>query len=325
MNHPTRLLAGMFFASVISVTGVPEVAGATYPTKPVRLIVPFAPGGPSDIIGRLVGQKLGESLGQSVITDNRGAAGGILGFELAARAAPDGYTLLLGSAGGLTMNPSLYLKLPYDPQRDYLPVTQLTTGPNLMCVHPAVAAKSVQDFIALAKAKPGQINFASAGTGNRLAAEFFRIAAGIHIVNVPYKGTGQAIGDLIGGQVQMMMINPVAAIPQVRAGKLRGLGVTGVKRASILPDMPTIAESGLPGFEYTSWHAILAPANTPAPIAKRLHADLVKVLGRPDVKERFASQGLDTVGSTPEAFRIVIREDALKYAKLIREVGIKPE
>ena len=322
MNHATHVLAGLFLAAVAPVAGA---ATANYPTKPVRLIVPFAPGGPSDIIGRLVGQKLGDALGQSVIADNRGAAGGIVGFELAARAAPDGYTLLLGSAGGLTMNPSLYLKLPYDPQRDYAPVTQLTVGPNLMCIHPSVAAKSVQDFIALAKARPGQINFASAGTGNRLAAEFFRIASGINIVNVPYKGTGQAIGDLIGGQVQMMMINPVAAIPQVKAGKLRGLAVTSLKRASIMPEIPTIAESGLAGFEYTSWHAILAPAHTPAPIVKRLHADLVKVLAHPDVKERFASQGLDTVGSTPDDFRKLIREDTLRQAKLIKEVGIKPE
>lgn len=318
MHHATRLL-------VLWLLIGNGVAQANYPTKPVRLIIPFAPGGPSDIIGRLVGQKLGDALGQSVVSDNRGAAGGIVGFELAARAAPDGYTLLLGSAGGMTMNPSLYVKLPYDPQRDYAPVTQLTVGPNLMCIHPSVAAKSVQEFIALAKAKPGAINFASAGTGNRLASEFFRIASGINIVNVPYKGTGQAIGDLIGGQVQMMMINPVAAIPQVKAGKLRGLAVTGLKRASIMPEIPTIAESGLPGFEYTSWHAILAPARTPEPIVKRLHADLVKALNQADVKERFASQGLDTVGSTPDDFRKLIREDTLKQAKLIKEVGIKPE
>ncbi len=318
MNHTTRLLA----LSLLIGTGM---AQANYPTKPVRLIIPFAPGGPSDIIGRLVGQKLGDALGQSVVSDNRGAAGGIVGFELAARAAPDGYTLLLGSAGGMTMNPSLYVKLPYDPQRDYAPVTQLTVGPNLMCIHPSVAAKSVQDFIALAKAKPGAINFASAGTGNRLASEFFRIASGINIVNVPYKGTGQAIGDLIGGQVQMMMINPVAAIPQVKGGKLRGLAVTGLKRASIMPEIPTIAESGLPGFEYSSWHAILAPARTPDAIVKRLHADLVKVLNQAEVKELFASQGLDTVGSTPEDFRKLIREDTVKQAKLIKEVGIKPE
>jgi len=311
------LFAGAFAGAVM--------AQADYPTKPVRLIIPFAPGGPSDIIGRLVGQKLGDYLGQSVVADNRGAAGGIVGFELGARATPDGYTLLLGSAGGLTMNPSLYLKLPYDPQRDYTPITQLTVGPNLMCIHPSVAAKTVQDFIALAKAKPGQLNFASAGTGNRLASEMLRIAAGINIVNVPYKGTGQAIGDLVGGQVQMMMINPVAAIPQVKGGKLRGLAVTSLKRASIMPEIPTVAESGVPGFEYSSWHAILAPANTPAPITKQLYADLLKVLASPDVKERFASQGLDTVGTTPDAFRTVIREETIKLAKLIKEVGIKAE
>lgn len=322
MNQATPLAAGLIFTSLLVSTAM---AQPSYPTKPVRLIVPFAPGGPSDIIGRLVGQKLADGLGQSVVADNRGAAGGIVGFELAARAAPDGYTLLLGSAGGLTMNPSLYLKLPYDPQRDYAPVTQLTIGPNLMCVHPSVAAKSVQEFIALAKAKPGAINFASAGTGNRLAAEFFRIASGINIVNVPYKGTGQAIGDLIGGQVQMMMINPVAAIPQVKAGKLRGLAVTSLKRASIMPEIPTVAESGLPGFEYASWHAMLAPANTPATIVRRLHSDLIKVLNQADVKDRFASQGLDTVGSTPDDFKKLIREDTIKHAKLIKEVGIKPE
>jgi tripartite-type tricarboxylate transporter receptor subunit TctC len=321
MNHAIRLLALMLPACAVSL----PIAAADYPTKPVRLIIPFAPGGPSDIIGRLVGQKLGEALGQSVVSDNRGAAGGIVGFELAARAAPDGYTLLLASAGGLTMNPSLYLKLPYDSLRDYVPITQLTAGPNLMCIHPSVAAKSVQEFIALAKAKPGQLNFASAGTGNRLASELFRIAAGINIVNVPYKGTGQAIGDLIGGQVQMMMINPMAAIPQVKAGKLRGLGVTSLKRATILPDTPTIAESGVHNFELVSWHAIVAPAKTPAPIAKRLHTDLVKLLAQADVKERFVSQGLDTVGSTPDEFTKRIRDDTLKYAKLIKEVGIKPE
>jgi tripartite-type tricarboxylate transporter receptor subunit TctC len=324
MKRAIHLLVFLFFTNAATVTGI-AADYQNYPTKPVRLIVPFAPGGPSDIIGRLVGQKLAESLGQSVVADNRGAAGGIVGFELAARAAPDGYTLLLGSAGGLTMNPSLYLKLPYDSQRDYVPITQLTAGPNLMCVHPSVAAKSVQEFIALAKARPGQLNFASAGTGNRLASELFRIAAGISIVNVPYKGTGQAIGDLMGGQVQMMMINPVAAIPQVKAGKLRGLGVTSLKRAAVLPDTPTIAESGVHNFELVSWHAILAPANTPAPIVKRLHADIVKLLSQPDVKERFASQGLDTVGSTQDEFRVRIREDTLKYAKLIKEVGIKPE
>jgi tripartite-type tricarboxylate transporter receptor subunit TctC len=301
------------------------VAAADYPGRPVRLVVPFAAGGPSDIIGRLIALKLTDTLGQAVVVDNRGSAGGIVGFEIAARAVPDGYTLLLGGGSGLTQNPSLYLKLPYDGIRDFQPITQLTSGPNLLSVHPSVQAKSVQELINLAKAKPGQINFASAGTGNRLASELFKIAAGIDIVNVPYKGTGQAITDLVGGQVQMMMINMIAALPQVKAGKLRGLAVTTLKRSSVLPEVPTIAESALPGFEVTSWHGFFAPSKTPAPIVTRLHADAVKILSLPDVKERFVSQGLEPVGSTPDALKAYIKDETVKYAKLIKQVGIKPE
>jgi tripartite-type tricarboxylate transporter receptor subunit TctC len=298
---------------------------ADYPSRPVRLVVPFAPGGPSDIIGRLIAIKLTDTLGQAVVVDNRGSAGGIVGFEIAARAVPDGYTLLLGGGSGLTQNPSLYLKLPYDGIRDFQPITQLTAGPNLLSVHPSVQAKSVQELINLAKAKPGQINFASAGTGNRLASELFKIAAGIDIVNVPYKGTGQAITDLVGGQVQMMMINMIAALPQVKAGKLRGLAVTTLKRSSVLPEVPTISESALPGFEVNSWHGFFAPAKTPAVIVARLHTDAVKILNQPEVRDRFVSQGLEPVGSTPDALKAYIKDETVKYAKLIKQVGIKPE
>jgi len=291
----------------------------------VRLVVPFAAGGPSDIIGRLIAQKLTDAFGQSFVVDNRGSAGGIVGFEIAAKAVPDGYTLLLGGGSGITQNPSLYFKLPYDGIRDFAPITQLTQGPNLLSVHPSVPAKSVADLIALAKAKPGQINFASAGTGNRLSSELFKIQAGIDIVNVPYKGTGQAITDLVGGQVQMMMINMIAALPQVKSGKLRGLAVTTLKRSSVLPDTPTVAESGLPGFEVTSWHAFFAPAKTPAPILARLHTEAVKILKLPEVNERFVSQGLEPVGSTPQALAAYVQSETVKYAKLIKQVGIKPE
>jgi tripartite-type tricarboxylate transporter receptor subunit TctC len=301
------------------------VAAADYPSRPVRLVVPFAAGGPSDIIGRLIAIKLTDTLGQPVVVDNRGSAGGIVGFEIAARAVPDGHTLLLGGGSGLTQNPSLYLKLPYDGIRDFQPITQLTAGPNLLSVHPSVHAKSVQELINLAKAKPGQINFGSAGTGNRLASELFKIAAGIDIVNVPYKGTGQAITDLVGGQVQMMMINMIAALPQVKAGKLRGLAVTTLKRSSVLPEVPTIAESALPGFEVNSWHGFFAPAKTPAAIVARLHTDAVKILNQPEVRDRFVSQGLEPVGSTPDALKAYIKDETVKYAKLIRQVGIKPE
>jgi tripartite-type tricarboxylate transporter receptor subunit TctC len=310
------LLAG----AVISAHG----AEATYPTRPVRVIVPFAPGGPSDILGRLMAQKLTDAMGQTFVVDNRGSAGGVVGFEIAAKAVPDGYTILIGGGSALTQNPSLYAKLPYDP-RDFQPITQLTAGPNLLVVHPSVPAKSVQDLIALAKAKPGQINFASAGTGNRLSSEMFKSAAGIDIVNVPYKGTGQAINELVAGQVQMMMMNMIAAMPQVKAGKLRGLAVTTLKRSPALPDVPTIAESGLPRFEVTSWHCAIAPIKTPKPIIARLNTELVKIVHLPDVKERFQTQGLDPVGSTPEQLSAYIREETAKYAKLIKQIGLKGE
>ena len=299
-------------------------AEAPYPTRPVRVIVPFAPGGPSDILGRLMAQKLSDAMGQTFVVDNRGSAGGVVGFEIAAKAVPDGYTILIGGGSALTQNPSLYAKLPYDP-RDFQPISQLTVGPNLLVVHPSVPAKSVPDLIALAKAKPGQINFASAGTGNRLASELFKSMAGIEIVNVPYKGTGQAINELVGGQVQMMMMNMIAAMPQVKSGKLRGLAVTTMKRSPALPDTPTVAESGLPGFEVTSWHCAIAPVKVPKAIVSRLSAELARIVHLPDVKERLQTQGLEPVGSTPEALSAYIREETVKYAKLIKQIGLKGE
>ena len=321
MQHAKRVGVALFLCNVSTAA----LAAESYPVRPVRLVVPFAPGGPSDIIGRFLAQKLTETLGQSVVVDNRGSAGGIVGFEIAAKAVPDGYTLLLGGGSGLTQNPSLYLKLPYDAIRDLQPITQLTNGANLLSVHPSVQAKSVQDLIALAKAKPGQINFASAGTGNRLASELFKIQAGLDIVNVPYKGTGQAITDLVGGQVQMMMINTIAALPQVKAGKLRGLAVTTLKRSTVLPETPTMAESGLPAFEVNSWHGFFGPAKLPPSMVARLNADMVKILNSPEVKERFASVGVEPVGSSPQELAAYIRSETAKWAKVIKQAGIKPE
>ena len=321
MQHAARVGVPLILCFAVGAA----VAADKYPVRPVRLVVPFAPGGPSDILGRLVAQKLTDTLGQPVVVDNRGSAGGIVGFEIAAKAVPDGYTLLLGGGSGLTQNPSLYLKLPYDAIRDLQPISQLTSGANLLCVHPSVQAKSVQELVSLAKAKPGQINFASAGTGNRLASELFRIQAGIDIVNVPYKGTGQAITDLVGGQVQMMMINTIAALPQVKAGKLRALAVTTLKRSSVFPELPTMAESGLPGFDVNSWHGFFAPAKTPAAIITRLNADIVKILGTPEVKDRLGSVGLDPVGSTPQQLAAYVRSETDKWSKIIKQVGIKPE
>jgi tripartite-type tricarboxylate transporter receptor subunit TctC len=300
-------------------------AQPSYPTKPIRLIAPFAPGGPSDTLARLLGQKLNDSLGQPVIVDNRPAAAGVVGFETVAKALPDGYTVLLGSSGGLTMNPSLYSKLPYDPARDYQPITQIEAGPQILVVHPSVAAKSVQELVALAKARPGQINFASAGTGNRLASELFKAQAGIDIVNVPYKGTSQALTDLVGGQVQMMMASAISAIPLVKAAKLRGLAVTSAKRAAVLPEMPTVAESGLPGYESVSWHGVLVPAHTPKPIVARLHDDSVRALQQPDVRERLTTMGFDVIASTPQQFAAHIATERAKYDRLIRQIGLKAD
>jgi tripartite-type tricarboxylate transporter receptor subunit TctC len=321
MQHAARVGVVLFLCSIAAAAAAAE----KYPARPIRLVVPFAPGGPSDTLGRLLAQKLTDSMGQPVVVDNRGSPGGIVGFEIASKAVPDGYTLLLGGGSGLTQNPSLYKKLPYDAMRDLAPISRLDSGPNLLCVHPSVQAKSVQELVALAKAKPGQINFASAGTGNRLASELLKIQAGIDIVNVPYKGTGQAIIELVAGQVQMMMMNPIAALPQVKAGKLRGLAVTTLKRSSALPDTPTMAESGLPGFEVNSWHGFFAPMGTPAAIVTRLNAETLKILALPDVKERFVAAALEPAGTTPQELAAYVRSETDKWAKIIRQVGLKPE
>jgi tripartite-type tricarboxylate transporter receptor subunit TctC len=321
------VLAAALGAAAATASSTYAAEPARYPSRPIRLIVPQSPGGPSDIIARLTAQKLGENLGQIVVADNRAGAAGNVGCEIAARAAPDGYTLLLGPPGCLTINPSLYGKLAFDPQRDFEPITQIESGPQMLVVHPSVAAHSVKELVALAKAKPNAFNFASggAGTPNHLAGELFRNAAGLQIVHVPYKGTGPALTALVSGQVQMMIASLAPALPHVKSGRLRGLAVSSRERSRILPEMPTIAESGYPGFEMVSWHSILAPAKTPQPIITRLHAELVKVLAQPDVKERFASMGLDTVGSTPQALAQHIRSETARFAKVIAAAGIKPE
>lgn len=322
------IVAGITVGATLSATvHAQSAAKKEYPTRPLRLILPQSPGGPTDIIGRLIAQKLGDNLGQTVVPDNRAGAAGSVGCEIAARAAPDGYTLLLGPPGCLTINPSLYPKLPYAPLRDFEPITQLTSGPEMLVVHPSVPAQSVKELIALVKSKPGAFNFSSggAGTPNHLASELFKSAAGLDMAHVPYKGTGPALAAVMSGQVQMMMAGLPPALPQVKAGKLRGLAVTSPQRSRSAPEVPTVAESGFPGFEMGSWHSILAPAKTPKPIITLLHAELVKTLAQSDVKERFASQGLETVGSTPEQFREHLQRETAKYAKVIKAVGIKPD
>lgn len=322
MKNAIRVLAALLLTCTVS--GV-KAAEARYPDRPLRFIVGFVPGGPSDILARLVGGKLNESMGQTVVVDNRGSVGGILGFELGAKAAPDGYTILLCPNSALTINPHVYLKLPYDPQRDYQPITQLTEGGNVVVVHPSVAAKSVTEFIALAKAKPGAINYATTGTGNVLGIANFKVMAGIDMVAIPYKGTGQAVIALVAGEVQFFFMNPLVAVPHVKSGKLRGLAVTSLTRNPALPDMPTVAESGVPGFKNITWHSVVVPIGTPKPIVKRLNAELVKIVHLADVKERFLAQGLTAVGSTPEQMSALIREESKEYAKLVKDIGYQPQ
>ena len=322
MNHATVVVAGLLLTFTVS--GV-EAAEAKYPSRPIRFIVPFAPGGPSDILSRMLGQKLSESLGQTVVIDNRGSVGGVLGFELGAKSPPDGYTVLLAAFSGLTINPHVYKTLPYNPQRDFQPITQLTMGGNIVVVNPSVAAKSIKEFIALAKAKPGQLNYATTGTGNLLGIANFKMLAGIDMVPIAYKGTGQAVISLISGEVQFFFMNPLPAIPHIKSGKLRALAVTSTKRSSALPDLPTVAEAGLPGFVNLTWHSIVVPAGTPKPIVKRLHGDLVKVLQHPEVKGRIEGQGLAIVGSTPEALSALIKAESIKYAKLVKDIGFQPQ
>ncbi len=323
MNHITRVVcAGSFLLCVASAAGAAEPGAANYPNRPIRFIAPFVPGGPSDILSRMLGQKLTESWGYAVVVDNRGSAGGIVGFELGAKAPPDGYTLTLATGSGVTINPSVYLKLPYTAD-DFQAVTQITSGPNLMLIHPSVAAKTVPEFIALAKSKPGQITFATTGTSNLLAAEAFKHMAGVNLLAVPYKGTGQAVTALVGGEAQMFFINLLVGMPQLKGGKLRALGISSLKRNPSLPDVPPIADS-LPGFEQINWHSVLVPAKTPKPIVAKLNAELVRIIRAPETSERIRSQGLDPVGSTPEELTALIRQESALYAKLIKDIGFKP-
>jgi tripartite-type tricarboxylate transporter receptor subunit TctC len=302
-----------------------QAAEGPYPNRPIRFIVPFAPGGPSDILSRLVGGKLGENLAQTVVVDNRGAVGGLLGAELGAKAPPDGYSLLLSANSLLTINPHIYKKLNYDPERDLQPITQLTSGGNVVVVHPSVAANTLKDLIALAKSQPGKINFATTGTNNLLGIEHFSSMAGIKMTAIPYKGTGQAVIDLVAGHVQFFFMNPLVAVPNVKGGKLRALAVTSLERNTALPDVPTVDEAAVKGFKNITWHSVLVPKGTPTPIVKRLHGELVKIVNDADVKERFAGQGLTPIGSTPDQLTRLIREESAEYAKVVKLIGLQPQ
>jgi tripartite-type tricarboxylate transporter receptor subunit TctC len=298
-------------------------AGA-YPTKPVRLIVPTSPGGGTDFSARIIAPKLSEFFSQPVVVENRAGGGTIIGNEAVARAAPNGHTLLMGISS-LTSIPYLYSKVPYDVTRDFSPVSQVITVPHLLVAHPSLPVRSVKELIAFAKARPGQINFAagSAGSNPHLAMELFNHTTGVKMVHVPFKGQGPALSDVLGGHTSIMMGNLLSALPHAKSGRLRAFGVSSAKRASVAPDIPTLAEAGVRGFEVVQWFGVLAPAGTPSEIVARVHAGVVRVLQDPAVRERFVSDGAEPVGSTPEQFAAVIRADLNKWSKVIRDAGIK--
>jgi tripartite-type tricarboxylate transporter receptor subunit TctC len=296
-----------------------------WPAKPIRLVIPFPAGGSTDIVGRLIAEKLSQSLGQPVVVDNRGGAGGTTGSDVVAKAAPDGYTLLMGTSSTHAIAPALYPRLPYDVARDFAPVTLLGTATILMVVHPSVPAKSVAEFIALAKSKPGQLMFGSTGNGSvsHLTAQHFKSAAGIDMQHVPYKGDTPMTLDLVAGRVQVAFGTAVAFLPHVQAGKLNALAVTDEKPSPVAPKLPTIAASGLPGFETLQWFGLLAPAGTPKELVSRVHAETAKALQLPEVQERLQGLGMQIVGGGPDAFGSFMRAEAVKWGRIVRDSGAK--
>jgi tripartite-type tricarboxylate transporter receptor subunit TctC len=302
------------------------VEAQPYPARAVRFVVPSAPGGGTDITARVVAPKVSEYLGQQVVVENRPGAGTMIGGEMVARAAPDGYTLLVGIST-LAINPAMYRKVPYDALRDFAPITQLVTTANMLVVHPSLPARSVKDLIAFARARPGQIQYASAGVGTNphLSVELFLSMAKLRMVHVPYKGSGQGIVDVVAGHVPVMMPSVPTALVQTKSGRLRGLGVTGAKRSGAAPDVPTIDEAGLPGYEASQWFGMLAPTGTPREILTRLHAEITRALRADDVRSRLTGEGLEPVGSKPEEFAAFIRSETTKWAKVVKDAGIQPE
>ncbi|HEV2431895.1 MAG TPA: tripartite tricarboxylate transporter substrate binding protein [Burkholderiales bacterium] len=297
-----------------------------WPSRPIRLILPFPPGGGTDILGRLIAERLSVSLGQPVVTENRGGAGGNVGAEAAARSAPDGYTIVL-VAPSLAISPTLYSKINYDPVKDFAPVSLVATVPNVMITQPSIPAENLQEFIAFAKTRPGALNFGSggAGTSNHLAGELFNIVAGTKLVHIPYKGVNLAMQDALAGNVHLVFIGIPAAAPHIKAGKLRALALVAPQRSSALPDVPTVAEAGLKDFEVTTWYGVLAPAGTPRPIVMRLNSELVKIMHSPELKEKLAASGTEPLTSTPEEFAAYIKREMTKWGDVIRKSAAKAD
>ena len=326
MNSMQRAASGALWIAVLA--GFCAIAQAQdYPVKPIRFIAPNLPGGPTDILARLIGHKLAESLGQPVVIENRAGAGGNVGTEAAARAAPDGYTLVTGNNATFGANVSLYKKLAFDPIKDFAPIVLVASQPNILVVHPSLPVTSVRELIAIAKARPGQLNYAGSGMGTaaHLAAEDFKSLTRTDIVHISYKSAGPALIDLIAGQTQLMFATSLSVMPFIKANRVRALAVTTAKRARIMPELPTVAEAGVPGFEAATWHGVFVPAGTPTAIIDRLNAEINRMLQLPDVRERLGSLGAEIIGGTPKEFSDHIRREIPKWAKVIKDAGVRVE
>jgi tripartite-type tricarboxylate transporter receptor subunit TctC len=317
-----RLIALVLCSIFVGAAGAQEA----YPSRPLKFILPFPPGGGTDILGRVIAERLSASLGQPVVTENRGGAGGNVGAEAAAHSAPDGYTIVL-VAPSLAISPSLYSKLNYDPVKDLAPIGLVATVPNVMITNPAVEAKNLQEFIALARSRPGAMNYGSggAGTSNHLAGELFNIVTGAKLVHVPYKGVNLAMQGVLAGEIQLVFIGIPAALPHIKAGKLRPLALVAPQRSPALPEVPTVAEAGLKDFEVTTWYGIMTPAGTPRPIVSRLNAELVKIMHTPEVKERLAGMATDPLTSTPEEFAAYLKQEIAKWGDVVRKANLKAD
>ena len=327
--HKTILMLLLKLACIVPLSSgaaTPENAvGSAYPNRPIRLVVPFTVGGSADIFARVIAQKLSEALGQQTLVDNRAGAGGIIGTEMVAKAAADGYTLLIGAIGNVAINPSLYRTLPYDPVRSFTAVSQIAAAPFVMVVLPAFPAKTLGEFIALAKTKPGQFDYASTGNGSpgHLAVELLQSQTGIKLVHIPYKSFGSILTDLLDGRVQTIFLGMAPAQSQIATGKLRAIATSGVRRSALMPEVPTVAESGVPGFELSGWYGVLAPAGTPRSIVSMLNRELVRIVNLSDVRARFAAEGAELVGNTPEQFTAYIESEMKKWAKAVQIAGAR--
>lgn len=320
MSAP-RIAAATLLGSLVAVS---TVSAQSFPGKPVRIVVPSSAGGGADTTARLLAQRLSDVFGQQVVVDNRPGAGNIIGTELVAKAAPDGYTLLL-AINNHAINASLYRKLPYDPVQDFAPISLLITAPHILVVHPSLPVRSIQDLIKLARAKPGQINYASAGNGTsaHFAAELFKLNAKVQMTHIPYKSLSGAVIDVVSGAVQVMFPSPLTALGQMKAGKLKGLAVTTARRSQIMPELPTIQESGVAGYEFSTWYGLLAPRATPDALITRLNQAVVQILRSKDMQARVTGDGGDPVGSSPDAYGAFLKAEVEKYAKLVKEIGLQ--